>query len=111
MQTLADFKRALTPGSKWRGTYHLGIKGHTPEGVQIWGDSDMGIRTVTRVTPSMALVDPGNGQESRLVFGAASDWEFNGDSATNYEVWPDQWTPTGREDKRVKVVTYTRVTE
>ena len=86
MKTLADFKRALTLGSKWIA-YHNEI-------------NPLGLREVSRVqSNAVAFKNPETYDDSWLHFPKASLIKCDGNTATIY-----------REDGRV-ILTYTKIEE
>jgi len=103
MRTLADFKRALTLGTKVHTTFHMDFKGRNEDGTPIYGDKDRGIRLVSIVqSNSVAFkqeLTDGKTQDQWLQWPKASECKFPGDNTVMiYE--------TGRDGKPFKVLTY-----
>ena len=77
MKTLADFKKAMTVGSKWEGYLH-------------YSKHSFGIREVTRVN-SVAFYfksEKSESGESRCDFPKAKDIKFNSDGSVDiYKIW------------------------
>ena len=91
MKTLADFKREMKVGTRWRGYHHrylLNFPG----------------REVIKVTSTQfGFLDPETGKISWCHFPKASDIEITGDDFVN--IYVDYGKPRGR----VKLLTYKKI--
>lgn len=93
MKTLADFKRALTLGSKWECT-------HAQSG-------SLGIREVALVKSNCVGFHTDKGSISYLYFPKSSEFEIN--SKGEAEIY---WAPNPeRNEPRTLVLTYLKVEE
>lgn len=87
---LAQLKRAMKIGTRWRMIYHLNFFSRNPDGTINYVDQDRGIRTVEKKQDGQVAfrledkpaIPSGMDELSWIDFGPASDWKFENNRAT-----------------------------
>lgn len=111
---LAQLKRAMQVGTKWRMIYHLNFLSRNPDGSVNYVDQDRGIRTVEKKQQGQIAfriqgkpaIPGGQDELSWMNFGQASEWKFENDQATCYLV-----DSGNSETKPLPILTYIQIEE